>query len=82
MKRLNLGPWRGFGPPLSLSSVCSLLGLRLASSRNPIVGLTHISSSTDIGKMLMLEPRKLPVSTNAFPGRGDSGFVPAIVLTT
>lgn len=44
--------------------------------------VTHISSSTDIGKMLTLVPRKLPASTNAFPGRGDSVFVPAIVLTT
>lgn len=44
--------------------------------------VTHISSVTDIGKMLVLVPRKLPVSTKAFPGKGDSGFVPASVLMT
>lgn len=48
----------------------------------PSIVVTHISSVTDIGKMLVLVPRKLPVSTKALPGKGDSGFVPASVLTT
>lgn len=31
--------------------------------------------------MLLLAPRKLPVSTRAFPGSGDNGLVPASMLT-
>lgn len=67
--------------PFSLSFAVYFGFIWLLFSEHVIV-LTHISSSTDIGKILMLVPRKLPVSTSAFPGRGDSGFVPASVLTT
>lgn len=42
----------------------------------------RLSSSIVVGKMLVLEARKLSTSTKAFPGSGDNGFVPAKVLGT